>query len=97
MTGLLFLQNKATWGKIHHHFRPKTGHMGLYQNCTRQDSSEFHVSYFPSRLVPLVSYRYSDYTLDVQLQQCCANMLLVYLWYDENARDTSSHIQEAKI
>lgn len=43
-----FLQNEATRSKIYHHFRPTTGYMGLYQNCTCQDSSEFHISFFIS-------------------------------------------------
>ena len=41
-TASFLLQNETTWSEIYHHIRQKTGHMGLHQNRTRQDSSEFY-------------------------------------------------------
>lgn len=48
---MFFLQTQTTWSQVYRHFRPKTGHMGLYQNCTCQDSSEFHVAFYYFSLI----------------------------------------------
>ena len=59
----LCFQNKAARSKVHHHFRPKTGHLGINQNGSWQNSGE----HFPVSWIQFKSFHYHVY---LQWPQC---------------------------
>lgn len=69
------LQNEATRSHIYHNFRPETGYMGLYQNCTCQDSSEFLL--INATTIDCFDIMYTVWlTIAFQLQCGCVQLLL---------------------
>ena len=69
----LCFQNKAARSKVYHHFRPKTGHLGINQNCSWQNSGE----QYPVSWINFKSFHYHVHFTMAIMRQNTADIIII--------------------